>query len=80
MLFLVIGIALVLLKFQGIDPVAGWDWWMTLIPFGLAAAWWIYADASGYTKRKAMQRMDERKAKRIERQKEAMGIAPRKKR
>ena len=37
-----------------------------------AAAWWAWADASGYTKRKAMQKMDQRKQDRIDRQKQAM--------
>jgi small Trp-rich protein len=37
-----------------------------------AAVWWAWADASGYTKRKAMEKMDQRKQERINRQKEAM--------
>jgi small Trp-rich protein len=32
--------------------------------YGAAAAWWAWADASGYTKRKAMEKMDQRKKER----------------
>jgi small Trp-rich protein len=55
-----------------IGPVAGWSWWPILGVYGAAAAWWAWADASGYTKRKAMEKMDQRKKERIERQKQAM--------
>ena len=45
-----------------------------LSPFGLAVAWWIWADTTGYTKRKAMEAMAARKTDRIERNREAMGF------
>lgn len=79
MWFLVAGVALVLLKWQAMGPVAQWPWWWVLLPFGLALAWWAWADASGYTKRKAMQREDARKAARLARQKDALGLATRRK-
>ena len=37
-------------------------------------AWWAWADATGYTKRKAMEKMDKRKQDRLDRQREALGI------
>ncbi|HBH38758.1 MAG TPA: TIGR04438 family Trp-rich protein, partial [Curvibacter sp.] len=60
MYFLGLGIILLLMKYLEMDPVAGWSWLVVLAPFGLAAAWWAWADASGYTRRKAMEREDQR--------------------
>jgi len=40
----------------------------------------VWADSTGYTKRKAMEKMDERKRERVERQKESLGMAPRRRR
>ena len=70
---LALGILLVLLKYLEIGPVAQLSWWWVLSPFAVTAAWWAWADASGYNKRKAMAKMDKRKQDRIQRQKEAMG-------
>jgi len=61
------------MKYLEFGPVAGWDWWVVLAPFGLAMAWWAWADSSGYTKRKAMERENARRDGRIERNKEAIG-------
>ncbi len=68
MYFLIAGLVLLVLKWAEIGPVATWSWWWVLSPFALAALWWWYADFSGYTKRKAMEKDEARKA---ERQKEA---------
>ncbi len=77
MYFLILGVALLLLKYFEIGFVANWAWWQTLIPFGLALVWWFWADTTGYTKRKQMDLMDEKKKSRIERQREALGFKPR---
>ena len=79
MYFLGLGLVLIALKYLEIGPVAAWDWWFVLSPVGLAAAWWAYADWSGYTKKKAMDRMDQRKQDRIDKQRESLGLAPKKK-
>jgi len=68
---------LMLLKYLEIGPVANWSWWWVLSPFAVAAAWWAWADATGYTKRKAMEKMEQRKKNRIDRHKEALGMRPR---
>lgn len=77
MYMLGLGLVLVLLKYLEIGPVAVWPWWWVLVPFALAAAWWAWADATGYTKRRAMEKMDQRKKDRIDRQKDALGMRPR---
>jgi small Trp-rich protein len=78
MLFLGLGIVLMAMKYLELGPVAEWSWWVVLAPFGLAVAWWSWADWSGYTKRKAMNREDERKQARIDKSRAAMGMGPRK--
>ncbi|MFZ5568283.1 MAG: TIGR04438 family Trp-rich protein [Pseudomonadota bacterium] len=74
MYFLGLGIVLLLMKYLDIDPVMGWSWWVVLAPFALAVAWWTWADASGYTRRKAMEREDQRRLDRINKQRDAMGL------
>lgn len=54
------------------------SWWWVVGAFGLTAAWWAWADYSGLTRRKAEGRMDERKAARIAKQKENIGLRSRK--
>ena len=78
MWFLMLGLLGVALKFFEIGFVAAWSWWIVLIPFALAVAWWSWADKSGFTKRRAVEREDARKAARVERQREAMGMRPKK--
>lgn len=75
MYLLFAGVVLTLMKFLEVGPVAMWDWWIVLLPFGLASLWWAWADQTGYTKKKAMQREDERRRQRIEKNKDAMGIS-----
>ena len=78
MYFLLIGILGIGLKYFEIEPVSSLAWWLILLPFGLAVCWWTWADASGYTKRKEMKKMDDRSQKRINKQREAMGLPPKK--
>ena len=80
MLFVGLGLVLMVLKFMEIGPVAVWDWWIVLSPWAMAVAWWAWADSTGYTKRKEMEREDARRDARIERSREAMGMLSSKKR
>lgn len=80
MYLLGLGIALLLMKYLEYGPVAAWSWWVVLSPFAAAVAWWAWADASGYTKRKVSEREDQRKQERIEKNREALGLGTRKKR
>jgi small Trp-rich protein len=74
MYLLIIGIALLALKYLEVAPVATWSWFVVLAPFALAVAWWSWADWSGYTKKKAVQRENEKKQARIDKSKESLGI------
>ncbi len=84
MYFLGAGVILLLLKFLEIGPVGQWDWadkwYLFAAPFILAVVWWAWADASGYTKRKAMDKMDQRKLDRLNKNREALGMNPTKRR
>jgi small Trp-rich protein len=77
MLFLGLGIVLLALRYFEIGMVATWSWWVVLSPFPLAMAWWLLADHFGYTARKAMEREDLRKQKRIEKNRAGLGLRPR---
>ena len=75
-----IGIVFLLCKYLEIGPIANWDWWFVLAPFALAVLWWAWADGSGYTKRKAMERENARKQARVDKNKLAIGTLQSKKR
>lgn len=64
MYFVVIGVLLLVMKVAEFGVVAEWSWWGILSPFAAAVVWWAWADASGYTKRREMDKMDARQAKR----------------
>ena len=78
MYLLALGIILLAMKYLEIGPPAQWSWWAVLSPFALAVAWWSWADWSGYTKRRAMDRENARKQARLDKQREAIGIVKRK--
>jgi small Trp-rich protein len=77
MAFLLLGVLLGALKLLDIGPTAAWSWWVVLSPFVLAALWWAWADWSGYTRRKEMDKMDERREARRRKNMVALGIDPR---
>ena len=79
MYFLGLGLVFLVMKYLEVGPVAAWDWWVVLLPFGLAVAWWAWADSTGYTKKKAMERENARKQDRIDRPRDALGMRPKKK-
>ena len=80
MLFVILGVVLVILHFVGIGPPALWTWnllgdlWKFVLPFLLAVAWWAWADASGYNKRREMEKMDEKRQNRRKQNLEALGL------
>lgn len=76
----IIGVLLLLAKWAEFGPFVHMSWWVALIPFGLAVLWWEFADGSGLTKRRAMDKMERRKVERREKQMEALGMSPRRER
>jgi small Trp-rich protein len=51
-----------------------WSWLWVLSPFAAALLWWAFADSSGLTKRREMDKLEERKHERRRKNLEAMGI------
>ena len=78
MYFLLIGVVMLAMKYLEFGPVAAWSWWLVLSPFALAMLWWAWADKSGYTKRVEIEKMAKRKQIRIDKQRDAMGMLPKK--
>ncbi|WP_374564374.1 TIGR04438 family Trp-rich protein [Ideonella sp.] len=82
MLFIIIGVALIVLRIAGVSPMADWnldltgDLWKLVLPFVLALAWWGWSDASGMTKRREMERDEERKSERRARNINNLGLGP----
>ncbi len=74
MAFLLLGLALLGMKVAEFGPVATWSWWLVLAPFGLAVLWWGFADSSGLTQRRAIEKMEKRKVERRQRDMEALGL------
>jgi len=70
-----LGLIFLVMKYLAIGPVAGWDWLVVLAPFALAVAWWSWADWSGYTKRKATEKEEQRKKARIDKTRAALNGA-----
>jgi len=64
MILLVLGILLLVMKYFEFGPVGAWPWWLVMVPFVLTPLWWWYADASGLNKRREMDKMEDRKARR----------------
>ena len=73
MWFLAVGLIGLVLKYLEIGPVGQLAWWIVLTPFALAAAWWAYADWSGYTKRRVIEKENRRKQERINRKQSRLG-------
>ena len=80
MLFVGIGVTLILLNLLEVGPVGEWTWalggdlWKFAFPFVCAVVWWAWSDASGLTKRREMERMDEKRELRREKNLEALGL------
>lgn len=74
MYLLGLGLVLLALKYLEIGPVGAWSWWWVLSPFAGAVVWWAWADWSGYTKRKAMEKEEARKQARIDKNRQSLGI------
>ena len=80
MAMVLVGVVLIICNFMDWGPMGHWNWefggdlWKFVLPFVLAVAWWIWSDATGWTKRKAMNRDAERKQDRLDRNIDAMGL------
>jgi small Trp-rich protein len=74
MWFVVIGCVLLTMKLTDFGFAAAWSWLWILSPFALAIAWWSFADSMGITKRREMDKLEDRKQERRRRQMDALGL------
>ncbi len=80
MFFILIGVLLTVLKFLEIGPVASWSWWIVVAPYGVALAWWSFADATGRTAQAQADKTEARTKDRRKRNLEAMGFTDKRRR
>lgn len=80
MWFVVVGVLFIVAHVAGIGPMANWNWeftgdlWKFVLPHVLALVWWGWADASGLTKRREMDKDEVRKEARRRKNIEALGM------
>ncbi len=78
MWFVVIGVIMLVMNLAGFGPVGAWtwgdDWGKLLLPFGLAIVWWLWADSTGWTQRKAMEKVDEKREARRQKHMTNLGL------
>ena len=67
MYLLLIAVLLTVLKYMEIAPVADWSWWVIIGVYAATAVWWQVADATGYSKRKSMEREEKIRQDRLQR-------------
>jgi small Trp-rich protein len=83
MWFVVIGVIVLGLHLAGIGPLGAMvfkdSWWLILSPFGMAVLWWFWADSTGWTQRRAMDKVDAKREERREKALDALGLPSRKK-
>ncbi len=79
MVFVFLALLYLLLKYLDVSWLSSYSTWWVLLPLALAMVWWNLADQYGYTQKKAMERMDQKREARRLRQLEAMGRGPKRK-
>lgn len=71
---LIVGVLLLVAKLAELGPFGDWSWWVVLAPFAIAALWWQFADSSGLTKRREIDKLERRKQERRAKAMEALGL------
>ncbi len=75
MWILLVAILLLGLKLGAVGPFATLSWWWIAIPLGLAFLWWEIIDPMfGVSQRRAMDKVEERKAERNARARRNLGL------
>lgn len=74
MAFVVVGVLLLLLKWAEFGPFERMSWWFVVLAFGLAVLWWEFADNSGWTQRRVIDKLEKRKAERRQKAMDALGL------
>ena len=69
-----LGVLLLLLKWAEFGPFERMSWWWALLPFGIAILWWEFADNSGWTQRRVIDKLEKRKSDRRQKAMDALGL------
>jgi small Trp-rich protein len=70
----IVGVLLLAAWWADFGPFGQLPWWVVALPFAGAVAWWQFADSTGWTQRRAMDKMEKRKQDRRDRAMEALGL------
>ena len=73
----IIGVLLLVVKLAEFGPFANMSWWIVAAPFAAAVLWWNFADNSGLTKKREIDKMEQRKVDRRANAMEALGMSTR---
>lgn len=76
----IVGVLLLLAHLADLGPFGAWPWWVIALPFLLAVLWWHFADTSGWTQRRVMEKMEQKKIDRREKAMDALGLTSRRER
>ena len=76
----IVGVLLLLAHIADLGPFGAWPWWAIALPFGLAVLWWHFADTSGWTQRRVMDKMERKKLDRRDKAMNALGLTTRRER
>ena len=76
----IVGVLLLVAKMAEFGPIANWSWWIILAPFLAAVLWWQFSDSTGLTTKRAMDKMEQRKADRRDRAMLNLGLDQRRER
>ena len=81
MWLLIVAVVLLGLKLGAIGPFATLSWWWIGVPLGLAFLWWEIIDPwLGLSQKRAVRDMAARRATRVDREREKLGLRRRDKR
>jgi small Trp-rich protein len=75
-----VGVVLGGLWWADIGPFGRLPWWVIALPFVAAVLWWQFSDSTGLTQKRAIDKMERRKADRREKAMEALGLDGRRER
>jgi small Trp-rich protein len=76
----IVGVLLLVAHLADFGPFGAWPWWAIGLPFLGAILWWQFADNSGWTQRKVMEKMERKKIARREKAMDALGLTTRRER
>jgi small Trp-rich protein len=75
-----VGVLLLVAWWADFGPFGRLPWWAIALPFVIAVLWWEFADSSGWTQRRVMDKLEKRKSDRRQKAMDALGLNHRRER